>query len=53
MSPKRSEMRPPRVGTLHIDLVYHARSAHLPACMQEVYGQPLEALEAEWRAALR
>lgn len=42
-----------RHGASRLKLVYHARSSHLPARMQEVYGMPLAALEAEWRSALR
>ena len=41
-----------RYGVATLKLVYHAGSAQLPARMREVYGMPLEALEAEWRRAL-
>jgi len=42
-----------RYGAARLKLVYHARSSQLPARMQEVYGRPLEALEAEWHNAVR
>lgn len=40
-------------GAAHLKLVYHARSSQLPARIREVYGMPLEGLEAEWRNAVR
>ena len=40
-------------GAARLKLVYHSRSSQLPARIQEVYGRPLEALEADWRAAVR
>ena len=40
-------------GAARLKLIYHSRSAQLPARMHEVYGRPLEALEAEWRTAVR
>ena len=42
-----------RYGAARLKLVYHARSAQLPARMHEVYGVPLQALEAEWRRAMQ
>ncbi len=42
-----------RYGASRLKLVYHARSSQMPARMQEVYGLPLETLEAEWRIAVR
>ena len=41
-----------RHGAARLKLVYHARSAQLAARMHEVYGVPLQALEAEWRRAM-
>ncbi len=42
-----------RYGAGRLKLVYHAPSSQLPSRMREVYGNPLETLDAEWRSAAR
>ena len=41
-----------RYGAAALKQVYHARSADFSRRVQEVYGKPLEALEAEWLGAI-
>jgi hypothetical protein len=41
-----------RYGAGALKQVYHARSAEFARRVQEVYGKPLEALEAEWLGAI-
>ena len=41
-----------RNGAAALKQVYHVRSADFASRVQEVYGKPLEALEAEWLAAI-
>jgi hypothetical protein len=41
-----------RYGAARLKLVYHARSAQLPARIHDVYGVPLQTLEVEWRREL-
>jgi hypothetical protein len=41
-----------RYGAAALKQVYHARSSEFARRVQEVYGKPLETLEAEWQAAI-
>jgi hypothetical protein len=41
-----------RYGAVQLKQIYHARSRDMASRMQAVYGKSMEALEAEWLAAL-